>query len=51
MRRYSGGVAVVNPSEHDGVVVELGGTYVDADQGEVTSVTLDGGRGRVLSSR
>lgn len=49
VRRYSGGVAVVNPGDHDGVVVELGDSYVDPELGEVTSVTLDHGRGRVLS--
>ena len=50
IRRYGAGIAVVNPSERDGVSVSLGGVYRDPDFGEVDTLTLDAGYGRVLST-
>jgi hypothetical protein len=49
VRAYSGGITVVNPSEEDGVVVALDEVYLDSEVGEVAVVTLDRGRGRILS--
>lgn len=48
VRRYSAGVVVVNPGDADGITVALGQLYVDADLGEVDTVTLDHRTARVL---
>jgi hypothetical protein len=49
LRRYTGGIVVVNAGETDGVVVPLGGVYLGPE--EVDAVTLDHRRGRVLVGR
>lgn len=49
LRRYGGGIVLVNPTDDDGVVVSLGETYVDPDLGDVDEVTLDRGMARVLA--
>jgi len=48
-RNYSGGTVVVNPTAAT-VTVQLGGTYLDANGNQVTSVTLGPTSGAVLRS-
>ena len=48
MRTYSAGVVAVNPSPTATVTVSLGGTYVQPDGREVSSVTLGPASGAIL---
>lgn len=48
IRRYDGGIVAVNAGEVDAAVVPLGDVYVDPELGDVESITLGSGRGRVL---
>lgn len=49
MRRYSGGVALVNPSATSAQTFSLGGSYVTPAGTTVSSVTLQPGTGMILT--
>src|SRR3954469_900993 len=49
MRRYAGGVALVNPSAASAQTFALAGSYVTPSGATVTSVTLQAGTGMVLT--
>ena len=49
MRKYSGGMALVNPSPNDSQTFDLGGTYRTESGSSVTTVTLGPTTGAILT--